>query len=294
MKEEYKAYAFALTGVTIFAMTLPATRLAVADLPPLSVTLGRGLIAGLLAAAFLAVRRAPLPRGQDLGGLAMVFLCLVLGFPLFSSLAMQGLPAAHGAVVLGILPLITAVAATLFKGERLNGRFWLWACAGAGLVIGYVLHDFGLLSFAEGDLFLLLSVLCAGVGYAFSGDLARRIGGLEAIAWALLLALPPMAGAFIWTAEGADWRQAGLPALSAFAYLGVFSQFLGFYFWNRAMAMGGIARIGQVQLLQLFITLAGSALLLGERIGAATLIFALSVAWTVLQGRRAMAGSQRS
>lgn len=291
MKGEYKAYIFALTGVTIFAMTLPATRLAVTDLPPLSVTLGRGMIAGLLAAVFLVVCRSPLPQRRDLGGLAMVSLCLVIGFPFFSSLAMRDLPAAHGAVVLGVLPLVTAAAAALFKGERLNGRFWLWACTGTGLIIGYVLYDFGLLSFAKGDLFLIMSVLCAGIGYAFSGDLARRIGGLEAIAWALLLALPPISVAFLWTAEGINWRQAGLQALSAFAYLGVFSQFLGFYFWNRAMAMGGIARIGQVQLLQLFITLVGSALLLGERISSVMLIFAILVALTVLKGRRAMARS---
>ncbi len=289
MRNDCKAYLLAGAGVAIFAMTLPATRLAVADLPPLTVTLGRGVLAGVLAAVFLVVRRSPLPERGDLGGLLVVFLCLVLGFPLFSSLAMRGLPASHGAVVLGILPLMTAVAATLFKGERLNRHFWQWACVGTALVIGFVLYDFGPVSLAGDDLFLLLSVLCAGIGYAFSGDLARRIGGLEAIAWALVLALPLMAAAFAWSAGGAAWQQAGLPAWAAFAYLGLFSQFLGFCFWNRAMALGGIARIGQVQLLQLFITLGGSALLLGEAITPATIVFALLVAWTVLQGRRAAA-----
>jgi drug/metabolite transporter (DMT)-like permease len=281
-----------LAGVTIFSLTLPMTRLAVASLDPLFVTMGRATAAALLAALWLWWRRAPLPARTQWPALALVSAGCVIGFPWLTSIAMRTLPASHGAVLVGILPLATALCSALRGHERPSFGFWCTALAGSALVIGFALgQNGGTLHLA--DLLMLGAVACAGIGYAEGGRLAQSLGGQQVISWALLLSLPvalPLTAWLCWR-DGAAMAGAGAAAWSGFAYTCVFSMFVGFVFWYRGMALGGVARVGQVQLLQPFLTLLGAAVLLGEPLQGSHLLFALAVIGTVALGRRMAVGA---
>lgn len=280
-------YALGLVGVVIFGATLPVTRLAVAFLDPWFVTAARALIAGLLAAAILIVLRRRFPA-ENLGILVAVAVFVVLGFPALMALAMRIVPAAHGGVVLGILPLATAAAAALVAGERPSPAFWAWGALGALIVVTFALRDEGL-RIEAGDLLLLAATACAALGYALSARLARSMPGWEVISWVVVLSLPVSATA-TWLLWPADASAVPDEAWVALGYLAVFSQFLGFFAWNAGLAIGGISRVGQVQLLQTFVTLAISAMLLGEHIGWVTIAFAAAVVAVVALGARARVG----
>jgi drug/metabolite transporter (DMT)-like permease len=291
MRRETLGFLLGFVGVAIFGATLPVTRLAIASFDPWFITFARASAAALLAAMILIILRRPFPRRHGfLLGLAA--LTLVVGFPGFSSLAMKSVPAAHGGVVLGVLPLATAVAAMLVNGERPSARFWLLAVIGAGLVAAFALRDspggpHG--GFAAGDIWLAAAAASAALGYAISGRLARQMPGWEVISWALLIALPVAAPftVMLWrpdylAAPGSHW--------AALGYLAFFSMYLGFFAWNAGLALGGVARVSQVQLLQTFITLAISAAILGEVISGEMLGFALAVSGIVFLGRKAPVG----
>lgn len=288
MSDDSRGLLLGLAGVAIFSLTLPFTRMAVAAFDPLFLTLGRALGAALLAACWLRRARAPLPARADLPGLAIVAGGCVIGFPLLTSIALRSLPASHGAVLVGVLPLCTALYAALRGHERPSRGFWLLAAAGAALVVGFALAQGGG-SLHLADLLMFGAVASAAAGYAEGGRLARRIGGPETIGWALLLAAPPIALALALTldaGQAARLAAAGAGAWLAFGYVTVFSMFVGFIFWYRGLALGGVARVGQVQLLQPFLSLAGAALLLGEPLTLANCAFALAVIAVVALGRR--------
>ncbi len=291
MRRETLGFLLGFTGVVIFGATLPATRLAVAAFDPWFVTFVRASGAALMAALLLAVLRRPFPRRHG-ALLAVAALTLVIGFPGFSSLAMTSVPAAHGGVVLGVLPLATAVAAVLVNGERPSPAFWLLALAGTGLVTAFALRQGagGLAGgIARGDIWLAAAAASAALGYAISGRLARHMPGWEVISWALLLALPVTAplAAVLWQPA---YLAAPAGSWTALSYLAAFSMFLGFFAWNAGLALGGVARVGQVQLLQTFVTLAIAAAILGEAISGEMLAFALAVSAIVLLGRKARVG----
>lgn len=279
-------------GVAIFSQTLPFTRMAVAELDPIFVALARAVIAAMLAIVLLAARGALAahrrPRGGQWWRLAVTALGVVVGFPLFSSLAMREVPAGHGAIVIGLLPLATAVFAAWFGNERPSAAFWLSAMAGSALVVGFALWQ-GAGGLQHADWFLFLAVVLGALGYAEGGKLSRELGGLETISWALVASLPVLAPVVGWLA----WMHA--PAIAAasprawlgMAYVSVFSMFIGFLFWYAGLAKGGVARVGQIQLLQPFLTLAGGALILAEPLDAPTLAFAVAVIAIVALGRRA-------
>jgi drug/metabolite transporter (DMT)-like permease len=291
MSPETLGMLLGLAGVALFSLTLPLTRLAVADLPPVFVALGRALVAALLAAAWLVWKRAPLPPRSALIPLALVALGCVIGFPWLTSIALQTLPASHGAVLVGILPLVTALCAALRGHERPSPGFWLMALLGSALVIGFALRQHGG-SFAPADLLMLAAVVLGGIGYAEGGRLSRSMGGEQVISWALVLAAPlllPLVLTLAWPAR-AEIAGAGWPAWAGFAYVSVFSMFIGFFFWYRGMACGGVARVGQVQLVQPFLTLAGAALILGEPLTLANLLFAAAVIAVVAAGRSMQVG----
>lgn len=277
--------ALGIAGVVIFGATLPATRLAVAGLHPWFVTFGRAAAAGLLAAVVLLTLRRPLPARADLGRYGIAALCLITGFPGFMALAMVSVPAGQGGVVLGILPLGTAVAAVLVAGERPSAGFWLVGLAGAALVLVFALRRSGGYALSIGDVFLFAAVAAAALGYTVSAVLTRDRPGWEVVSWMLVLALPATLPAAWWFAP-ADPAAVGAAAWWGFAYAALFSQYIGFFFWNAGLALGGIARVGQVQLLQTFVTLALAALVNDEPIGRETLLFAGAVALTVLAGSR--------
>lgn len=279
-------YLFGFVGVCLFGATLPMTRIALEGFTPAFITLGRACVAAIAAALVLAVLHRRLDRTKA-GELFLAGVFLVFGFPGFSTVAMQTIPASHGAIVLGILPLLTAVFATLIAGERPGPAFWFWSIAGAAAVLTFTLSgadvDPGM-----GDLWLALAAACAAIGYVLSGRLARIMPGWEVIAWALVLTAPiSFAGTMVlWSAAITD---PGAPEILAFLYLGLFSMFLGFVFWNRGLAIGGIARVGQVQLLQTFVTIGVSAALLGEPLTTGIFAFACIVAFCVFMGRKARA-----
>jgi drug/metabolite transporter (DMT)-like permease len=271
-------------GVLIFSFTLPATKLTVGFLDPLFVGIGRAGIAGALALMVLRVtKNSFLPPRTHLWPFVLTSLGVVVGFPMFSSLALQTVPANHSAVVLGILPLATAIAGAFLGKERHGLRFWVASLVGAALVVGFsvVRNHFSL---SLGDCFLFLAVVSAAVGYAQGGALARTFGGWKVISWALVLALPVVFAVVLTT-----WpTSVVVPATvwAGFAYTGVFSMFLGFFAWYHGLAHGGIGKVGQWQLLQPFLTIGFSALVLGEVLEPVTVVVAVAVVAVIFWGRR--------
>jgi drug/metabolite transporter (DMT)-like permease len=284
-----------MLGVLIFGLTLPATRLAVQDLDPHFVALGRALVAAVAAAIALLIVRPKAPDRRDWPRLVVFALCVVLGFPLFMTIAMRTAPAAHGGVILGIMPLLTAMASVVVAGERPSIRFWICGVAGSLAVVIYALIAAkGPVGLHAADGLLALAGIIGALGYALGGELSRRLGGWEVISWALVVSAPVMLGLLLIVGPPIN-RAASWPSWAGFAYVAIFSQFLGFFAWNKGLALGGIARVGQTQLLQTFVTLAGAALLLGERIGALEVVFAtLIVALVAVGGRTRVCQSRRS
>lgn len=275
-----------LAGVVIFGLTLPATRAALAGLDPWFVVYGRGLAAGVAAPITLVVTRQQWPPRSSWPRLAITSACIVIGFPLFATLAMQYVPASHGGVVLAILPLATAIAAVLFAGERPSTGFWLCGIAGSLAVLVFALIEgAGADGVHLADLFLALAVVSAAVGYAIGAELTRTLGGWQVISWALVIAMPILAILLAITQPPVNWS-APASAWTGLFYLALFSQFLGFFVWYKGLALGGVAKVGQLQLLQTFVTLAAAALLLGETIGWIEIAFAVLVVAIVATGRR--------
>jgi drug/metabolite transporter (DMT)-like permease len=250
MQRTTEGWGSGLIGVIIFSGSLPATRIAVGGFTPLFLTSARAVIAALLGAALLASLRQKRPAARDLGALALVALGVVAGFPLLAALALQHVSAGHSIVFVGLLPLVTAIFAVLRGGERPRPAFWLFSLTGALSVAGFALSQSGSASLA-GDLLMAAAIVLCGLGYAEGATLARRLGGWQVISWALLLALPVMAIVALATVpEG--WSGIGLPAWAGLAYVSVLSMLVGFVFWYRGLALGGIAGVGQLQLLQPF------------------------------------------
>ncbi|HEU6442734.1 MAG TPA: DMT family transporter [Microvirga sp.] len=258
-----------LLGVIIFSGSLPATRVAVGDFSPLFLTSARAVIAALLGAALLVVLRQARPRRGDLIPLAVVALGVVVGFPLLTALALQHITSARSIVFIGLLPLATALFGVLRGGERPKPAFWLFSGLGAATIAGFALANGGAGSLA-GDLPMVGAILLCGLGYAEGATLSRKLGGWQVISWALLLALPAMTTIALITMP-ISWSGIGGPAWIGLAYVSIFSMLIGFVFWYRGLALGGIAGVGQLQLLQPFFGLALAGLLLRE-----------PVAWTMI------------
>jgi drug/metabolite transporter (DMT)-like permease len=258
-----------LIGVIIFSGSLPATRIAVGGFTPLFLTSARAVIAALLGAALLLVLRQKRPASSDLGSLAIVAAGVVIGFPLLTALALQHITSAHSIVFIGLLPLATAIFGVLRGGERPKPAFWLFSIVGSLSVAGFALSQGGRASLT-GDLLMVAAILLCGLGYAEGAALSRRLGGWQVISWALVVALPVMAIVALVTLP-ATWGGITLPVWASLAYVSVFSMLIGFVFWYRGLALGGIAGVGQLQLLQPFFGLALAGLLLHE-----------AVAWTMI------------
>jgi len=281
----WEGYAYGFLGVLVFSLTLPMTRLAVAELQPLLIGLGRALVAAVPAIAVLWLTRARRPNRQEWPGVILAALGIVVGWPLASSFAMQTVPSSHGAVFNGLLPLSTAAFAALRSGERPSRAFWAWALVGAALVTAYALRQ-GHGTLSLGDLWLLVAVVLGGMGYAEGARASRTLGGGRTICWALAISAPVVAAPVGWMAAQASWPSA--PVVLACAYLAFGSMFLGFFAWYRGLAVGGIARVGQVQLLQPFLTVVAAALLFDESVETATFFFAAAVIVVIAGGRRAI------
>jgi drug/metabolite transporter (DMT)-like permease len=283
---ETKGLVLGFIGVVIFGLTLPMMRIALAGLDPYFVGLGRAILAAACAGALLAATRQRFPPRETWGRLVVISAGVIFGFPVLATLAMQYVPSAHGGVVLAVLPLATAMAGAALAGERPSLGFWLTGIAGSAAVLIFGVIEAGAVAaIGWGDLLLIGSVACAAIGYAQSGIVARRIGGWQVVSWALVLSSPlvvlttwVLSGPINWAAPWQSW--------AAYLYLALMSQFIGFFFWNRGMVLAGVARTGQLQLLQPFVTLAASALILNEAVGWRHLGFALVVVALVALGGR--------
>jgi drug/metabolite transporter (DMT)-like permease len=274
-------------GMAIFGGTLPATRLAVSAIDPIALTAIRAAIAGVCSLALLIALRRPLPPRALWPQLVIAMLCVAVLFPLFMAFGMQTVDASHGGVVLGVLPIATALMAVMITHERPRPLFWIASLAGAALVIAFALRQGGG-AMSGGDLLLFAAVAVSAIGYAFSGRLTSSMPGWEVISWVLIIALPISIPASLLTMP-ADIAQIPAKPLLGLFYVALFSQWIGFFAWNAGMAMGGIARVSQVQLLQPFVTFGLAALFNGETITWQTVAFAAAVVATVAISTRTRA-----
>jgi len=272
-------------GMCLFAGTLPATRLALLGFDPLFLTVARAALAGSVGLIVLIARRRRVPSRSLWLEIFGAALCTVIGFPLFAALAMMTVPAAHGGVVLGILPLVTAAAATVFAHERPSPGFWLASVLGALIVVTFMLRRNGGMTFSAGDLFLLGTVLSGALGYTFSGRLATLMPGWEVISWQVVIFLP-LAAAATFVLWPADIATAPISSWIGLGYVGLVSQYTAFFVFNAGLAIGGIARVGQVMLLQPFMIVVLALPVNGEPIDVETILFAAAVVATVLIGQR--------
>jgi drug/metabolite transporter (DMT)-like permease len=253
-----------LIGVLIFSGSLPATRVAVLEFDPLFLTVARATIAAVLALALLLLFKEKRPAREQLLSLFIVALGVVIGFPLLTALALQYVTSAHSIVFVGLLPLATAVFGVLRGGERPRLAFWIFSVLGSLLVVGFALSQ-GLSASPTGDILMLLAILACGLGYAEGAKLSRTLGGWQVISWALVLSLPLVA-VLTWLYRPASFSGISTPAWFSLGYVSLFSMLIGFVFWYRGLAQGGIAAVGQLQLLQPFFGLTLAATLLHEQV----------------------------
>jgi drug/metabolite transporter (DMT)-like permease len=266
-------------GMVIFGGTLPATRLAVSAIDPIALTALRTAIAGICSLALLIVLRRPWPPRRMWFQLVIVTLTVSVMFPFLMALGVQRVDASHGGVVLGILPIATALVAVLITHERPKPLFWIASLLGAALVVAFALRQGGG-ALSAGDVLLFAAVAVSAIGYAFSGRLTAQMPGWEVISWALVIGLPISLPAAVLTVP-ADLGDIELKPWLALLYVAIFSQWIGFFAWNAGMAIGGIARVSQVQLLQPFVTFTLAALFNGETITPQIVLFATAVVVTV-------------
>ena len=287
---ERKGMWFGLLGVTMFAVTLPVTRLAVGSTedPHLSgvfLAMGRAVVAACLSVIYLWISKAAFPSKNQWKGLGLVALGVVFGFPLLTSLAMRYVEATHASVITGVLPLATASLAAVMNKQKPSWGFWLCAVTGTALVVGFALLRSGQsgLHFHSADLLLLAAMAFAALGYAWGGRMSQTMGAEQVICWALVISLPltlPLA----WLSQPTNpvpWS-----AWAGFAYVSLFSMWLGFFAWYRGLAMGGTVRVSQIQLLQPFLGMLIAIPVLGETLDAFTVGFGLAVVATVFISRK--------
>ena len=291
--KEIRGLWLGLLGVVIFAMTLPMTKLAVGtapdpQLPPFFVTAGRAAFAGLLSIGYLWLTGAPGLQRRDVPALAVSALGTVVGFPLFLSLALRQVDAVHAAVVTGLMPLATALVAALCLRQRPSFGFWACAMLGCVLVLLFAAHQgSGRLSAADG--LLLLAVLSTAVGYVAGAKVSGRLPAEQVICWVLVISLPLTLPAMLVTWPVPPVRAS---AWGGFAYVTLFSMWLGFFAWYRGLALGGTVRVSQVQLVQPFLALLFAVPVLGEKLAPTTVLFSLAVIAIVFVGKKMPAGTR--
>lgn len=271
-------------GVLIFSGSLPATRVAVMEFDPVFLTVARAAIAGLFAVGLLLASREKRPNRKDFVPLVVVSLCVVVGFPLFTALALRHITSAHSIVFIGLLPLCTAIFGVLRGGEHTRPAFWFFSCLGSSMVVGFAVMQ-GISASAVGDALMVVAVLVCGLGYAEGARLSRTLGGWQVISWALVLSLPvmvPIALALMPT----SFDDIGLRAWIGLGYVSLFSMLIGFVFWYRGLAQGGIAAVGQLQLLQPFFGLALAAVFLHEHVTGLMLFSTAAIILCVSAARK--------
>ena len=277
----------AVLGVIFFSFSFPATAWALTGFGPWAATGLRGVLAGVLAVGCLLAGRVPIPVRSEWPGLLTVAGGCVLGFPLLTTLALRTSTTGHSAVVIGVLPLATAVVSARLTGRRPSRKFWTAAVLGAVAVLGFTLEQSdGRPTLADGYLFGALLVCAAG--YAQGGRLASRMPGWQVIAWGIVAALPIsiIVTAFALAAEPVHLTA---KAITGMAYIAGISQFGGFVVWYRGMAAIGVPKASQIQLAQPLITLVWSVTLMGEHLSPLAPVTAVIVLACIATTQRARA-----
>ncbi|WP_209120833.1 DMT family transporter [Parasedimentitalea maritima] len=273
-----------LIGVIIFSASLPATRIAVTGFEPVFLTSARAVIAAILGVILLALLKQSRPKAKDVPPLLIVAFGVVVGFPLLTAMALQYITAGHSIIFIGLLPLTTAIFGVLRGGETPKPMFWVFSGFGGLAVAAYALSQDAQIS-VQGDLLMVGAITVCGLGYAEGATLSRRMGGWQVISWALVLSLPIMAAIAI-VAMPNSWSGISPAAWISLGYVSIFSMLVGFVFWYRGLALGGIAGVGQLQLLQPFFGLMLAALLLGEAIAPSMVAVTLFVVSCVVGAKR--------
>ncbi|MBG6029957.1 DMT family transporter [Proteus hauseri] len=271
-------------GMLIFSGSLPATKAAVLGFDPLFLTAARATIAGLLSLAMLLLYKEKLPTFKQWVSLTVVSLGVVVGFPLLTAIALQEITSAHSLVFLALLPLSTAIFAVIRGGEKPRPIFWFFSVIGSLLVMGYALSQGGASSISA-DLLMIASVIVCGLGYAEGATLTKALGGWQVICWALIVSLPPMLIlSFILMPE--ELTTISVSAWVGLGYVSLFSMLIGFIFWYKGLSQGGIATVGQLQLLQPFFGLGLAAVLLHESVNLLMLFVTIGVIFCVAGSRK--------
>jgi drug/metabolite transporter (DMT)-like permease len=293
MNKDNEALLWGLAGVTMFAATMPMTKLAVGlpDAPQLSawfVTFGRAAMAGLLSVVYLLWQRAQgrlnVPQSGEFLTLGITAFGVVVGFPLFLALALRTVPSMHGSVVTALLPLATAVVGALWYRQRPALGFWLCAVLGSGLVLGFMVYRAGSFYLGTANIFLIIAMITGALGYIGGAILTPRLGSAQVICWVLVCSLPITLPITLWTAPG-SLASIAPKSWMGFAYVSLISMWLGFFAWYRALALGAV-RVSQIQLVMPFISLLFAVPLVGERLDLLTLVFAIAVIATVYVGKK--------
>ncbi|CAM3697808.1 DMT family transporter [Polynucleobacter brandtiae] len=284
MNNESKGMLIGFIGILIFSLTLPVSKIAVLSFDPYFIAFGRAALAGLVALAYLLFKEEAMPSKVDLVKCGVIALGVVFGFPIFTTVAMTQGSSSHGAVILGMMPLATTVIGVIRFKERPSLGFWLVSLLGAAIVMTYaVIKNAG--GFTRVDILLVLGGISACIGYVEGGELSRKMNPRAVISWALVISLPINLVVAYYLFDQA-YTSAGSAAWLSFIYLSLFPMFLGFFFWYEGLAMGGIARVSQVQLIQPFCTLLAASVLLGDSLTWTNLLFAALVVSTVILGKK--------
>ena len=283
MNRESKGMLFGLLGVTSFALTLPAIRYIIDYFDPIFIGLGRAIVAAIVALFILVVTRQSIPTREQFYKLFIVSLGVVFGFPVLTSIAMQTVPSSHGGVVLGLLPIATAIVGFLISNDRPSIGFWIVAIIGGSIVVIFSYIN-GANSIHIGDLALLGSIVCAAIGYAVGGELSKSMGGWQVICWALVISLPFLIFPVL-SRLPEEGLKIPINIWLGFLYLALVSQLFGFFLWNKGLAIGGVVRVSQTQLVQPFITIIASTIFLNEPLELLTIVFAVLVLIVVAVSR---------
>ena len=284
MNKETKGMLIGFIGILIFSLTLPVSKIAVLSFDPYFIAFGRATLAAVVALAYLIYKKEPMPSKADCTKFVVIALGVVFGFPIFTTVAMTDGSSSHGAVILGMMPLATTVIGVIRFKERPSLGFWLVSLLGAALVVIYaLLKSSG--SFTYVDVLLVLGGIFACIGYVEGGELSRKMNPRAVISWALVISLP-INLVMSCVTFNLQYIHTDPIAWTSFIYLSLFSMYIGFFFWYEGLAVGGIARVSQVQLTQPFCTLIAASVLLGDSLTMMNVVFAFLVVSTVILGRR--------
>lgn len=284
LTNENKGYVLGLVAVIAFSLTLPITKYLTHHLSIWDIGIGRSLLAALAAGVILLAYKQKLPSPSQFVRLCVTASGIAFGFPILTALGMQTVPSSHGGIILGGMPLATAIIGCFLSGERPRALFWGVALAGFLVIAAYSVVSAGSasdLALYQGDFALLGAVLFAGLGYAQGGLLARELGGWQVICWTLVISMPLLVPLTLFTADYSAFRELSLFGWGAFVFLALVNSLVGFFFWYRALAIGGVAKISQIQLLQTFFTFGFAALWLGEVISFEMIVF-LSITMAIV------------